>query len=144
MCSTEGVPSASRSNRASQYRRLLFSRELTEVDGRGTFADISFKQMVPASLMSLRRGRWRGDFEEPPSDKTKMAATVSSVRRAVRKADLETCMAGIERHQYVQTLHQDYRSCVRKYLLSSGKSSEGHIIPTANACHVRCWSLVEG
>jgi hypothetical protein len=91
---TKGIPSDSRSSNSSQCRRLFFSCELPEVDGRGVLADVSFKRIVPASLMSFKRGRCSGDFEEPPSGKTKMHAAVLSVRWAVRKADRETCMAG--------------------------------------------------
>jgi hypothetical protein len=132
----KSIPSDSRSSNASQCRRLFFSCEPPEVDGRGVLADVSFKRIVPASLTSFKRGRCSDDFEELPSGKTEMHAVVLSVRRAVRKADRETCMAGKGAPPIGS--HQDSRRSVMKYLLSSDRSSDGHTIPTANACHVRC------
>jgi len=99
-------------------------------------ADVSFKRIVPASLTSFKRGRCSGDFEEPPSGKGEIRAAVLSVRRAVRKADRETCKAG-EGAPPIGS-HQENHRDVMKYLLSSDKSSDGHTIPTANACHGRC------
>lgn len=91
---TKHAPSVSRSSRVSQSLRFPFSCALTEDNTKDVLLVTSFNMMIPASLIFRRDGNPSGDLADTASDKTWILACPATVRRAVRKADLDMCMAG--------------------------------------------------